>query len=174
MRFSVSCHFFRRACNNDTATGIPAIRTQVDHPVCGFDHVHIVLDDQYGISFVDDPLEGGQKFFYVIKVEPGGGFVKYEEPRSSMTGLQVSRKLEALGLATREGVYGLAELHVTETHIGKRLKGSLYLGLVFEKSKRLINRHGKDIMHVLTLVGDLQEIFFKALSFAFRACDEDI
>ena len=58
-----------------------------------------------------------------------------------MTGLQVSRKFETLGLASGEGVYGLAEPHVTETHIGKRLKGCLYFGLVFKKGKGLINRH---------------------------------
>jgi len=56
---AVVCYLFRRACHNDPASGITAIRAQVDDPVCCLDHVHVVLDDQYGIPFVDEPLESG-------------------------------------------------------------------------------------------------------------------
>ena len=174
MRLRIICHLFRCACHNHPPSGIPAIRTEVDDPVSRLDNVHVVLDHKHCIPFIDQPLEGGQKFFYIIKMESGRGFVKNEKPLSAVTGFQISGKLETLGLSPGKGVYGLAKAHVTKAHIGEWLKGIRHFALVFKKGKSPIHRHGKDIVYVVTLVHDFQHLFLKALPSAVGARDKDI
>ena len=91
-------HLFRRARHNHQASSIPALGAQIDDPVCHFDHVHVVFDDQYRVALVDEPLKGTNEFSCVVKVQPCRGFIENEKPRVPVAGLQVSRQFESLGL----------------------------------------------------------------------------
>ena len=65
-------------CHNP-ATLIATIGSQIDNPVRSFDNVHVVFDYQHRIAAVDQPLQGVQQFADIIKMQAGGGFVKYEQ-----------------------------------------------------------------------------------------------
>ena len=50
--FRVCSDLDRGAFCNDLPAALSAFRSKVNDPVCGFDHVEIVLDDHYGVSLV--------------------------------------------------------------------------------------------------------------------------
>ena len=50
-------HFFRCALAYDASALIAAFRTEVDYVVSLFYDIEVVLDDDYSVAFVDQPVE---------------------------------------------------------------------------------------------------------------------
>jgi hypothetical protein len=74
---------------------------QVYHPVGAFDHIGIVFDNDDGMTLFDQGIEGGEQFFNIVKMQPGGRFVKDEKDlpcRSSFA--KEGSELHPLRLAT--------------------------------------------------------------------------
>ncbi len=69
LRFSDNC--FRWAGGDDTPAIIPPLGAQVDHPVGGLDHIHVVLDDDHGVPLIGQPVQNIEEFFDVFEVEAG-------------------------------------------------------------------------------------------------------
>ena len=65
-----------RAFGHHEATPDAAFRPEVDHPVGALDDVQVVLDDEDGVAFVDELVEGDEQLADVLEVEAGGGFVE--------------------------------------------------------------------------------------------------
>ena len=74
---------------DDLAAGVAAFGAEVDDPVGGFNHNQIVFDDDEGAASVDELLEGGEEFGYVVEVEAGGGLVEYVEDAAGLGGFCV-------------------------------------------------------------------------------------
>ena len=72
----VSYDLFGRPCNHDLAAFITAFRAKVDDPVCGLDHIHVVLNDKHGISVVNEILQRNKEDLNVMEMEACGGFIK--------------------------------------------------------------------------------------------------
>ena len=53
--------------------------TEVNEPVCGFDDFEVVFYDEDGVAVFYEGIEGVKEFEDVVKMEAGGGFIKYEE-----------------------------------------------------------------------------------------------
>ena len=64
----------RRAGTDERVSVVAAFRTEVDDPVCRFDDVEVVLDDDDGVSVVaqageDAQQKSGSVFYYVKSTE---------------------------------------------------------------------------------------------------------
>ena len=68
-----------RTAGNQPAAVIAAFGPQIDDPVCGFDDIHVVLDDQNRVAAIHQALQGREQFADVIKMQTGGGFVKNKQ-----------------------------------------------------------------------------------------------
>ena len=55
-------HLFGGACHHHIATSLSSFGTQVDDVVGTFDDVHVVLDDEDGVSAADEGVEGIEQF----------------------------------------------------------------------------------------------------------------
>ena len=47
-------HLFGPAFSHDLPVGRAAFRVEVDNPVCGLDHIEVVLHDDQGVACVDE------------------------------------------------------------------------------------------------------------------------
>ena len=76
MRFFNLRHFLRRALRHDLSAVIARVRTEVNDPVCRFDHVEVVFDHDDRMACVHEPLKNFKQHPHVIEVQPGRGFVE--------------------------------------------------------------------------------------------------
>ena len=94
--------------------GLPALRTHIDDPVGGMDHVEIVLDHQQRSAVIDQAFKGRQQLPDVVEVQPGGGLVA-DEQRAVVGRLrQVRGQLDALRFAAGERCRRLPQPQVSQ------------------------------------------------------------
>ena len=68
--------FFRSALKHNLTAVVTTFRPQINQPVCGFNHFQIVLDHQYGMTFVHQTVQNFEQSCHVVNVQSGGGFIK--------------------------------------------------------------------------------------------------
>lgn len=111
---------FGGALGDELAAVLASFGTEIEDPIGGFDDVEVMLDDEEGVTGIDEFLEDGEEVLDVGEMETGGGFVEDEElsgfGRCGGRGEELA-EFEALGLAAGEGVEWLAELEVAETDL---------------------------------------------------------
>ena len=71
--------FFRRAFSDDLPATLAALRPQIDHPICAFDDVEIVLDYDQRAAPVNQFSECGQQLLHIVEMKAGRGLVKNVE-----------------------------------------------------------------------------------------------
>ncbi len=79
MRLLVAHQLFGRAAGDDLAAGFAAFGPEIDEPIRGADHVQVVLDDEHGVTRIDQAAERAQQLRDVIEVQAGRRFVEEEE-----------------------------------------------------------------------------------------------
>ena len=67
--------FWRSGADKGTAT-IAAVRTEVDDIIGTFDDVHVVFNDDNGMSTLYERIERLQQSVYVVEVQAGGRLVE--------------------------------------------------------------------------------------------------
>ena len=70
---------FRSALGDQFASASAALRTEIDQPVSALDDLEIVLDDQDGVPFVDQPLEDIHQTTNVVKMQSSRGLIEQIE-----------------------------------------------------------------------------------------------
>src|SRR5919108_4524821 len=65
---AVGRHLLGCTDGNDVTAGMSAFGTQIDNPICGLNHVEIMLDDQHRASCFNQASESDKEFVDVIKV----------------------------------------------------------------------------------------------------------
>src|SRR5271170_3311813 len=118
-------HLFGRALRNDAAALFAAFGAQINDPVGLFDDVEIMLDDQDRIAKRDEAIEHVEKFFYVVKMQAGGGLVENVKRAAGLALGKLAREFGALRFAAGNGGGGLAELHVAEADVHQSLEFDL-------------------------------------------------
>src|ERR1700694_5425517 len=66
----------RGAFEEDLSAAAAALGAEVNNMVCYLDHVHIVLDHQYGIAPVHELIQHFQQMMDVFKMQTGGRLVE--------------------------------------------------------------------------------------------------
>ncbi len=73
------CYLFRRPGRDQPPALVPSLRAQIKNPVCGFHHIHIVLDDNDSVSLVTKPVQHFQQVAGIMKMEAGRRLVENVE-----------------------------------------------------------------------------------------------
>gem|GEM_PF-5215710 len=71
--------FFRRAGGDNLSALGAGLGADIDYVVGRFDHFDIVLDDNEGVSGLDQAVENAEEPGDVVEVESGGRFVEEKE-----------------------------------------------------------------------------------------------
>ena len=133
-------NLFGGSGRHDPAAAVPSFRAQVDDPVCGFDHIHVVLYHQDGVAFVYQTLKGLKQRGDVFEVQTRGRFVEDEQSPGAGIVFEVPGELEALGFAARKSVDRLPETDISQPDIGQRLEGFTDGGVALRRSIEKLQR----------------------------------
>lgn len=102
---SVAARFFRyllgRTFRDNLPALDPAFGAQIDDPVCGFDDVEIMFDDDDAVALLDEAVENFEEFADIFEMQAGGGLVQNVERLSSGAAGKFLGELHALRFATR-------------------------------------------------------------------------
>ena len=96
------------ALSHYAATTFAALRAKVDYPVSLFNHIKMMLDDDDRVAKVCQPIEDLQQLLHIIKMEPGGWFVKDIERPPCLPAAELAGELDPLRLAAGKRRGGLA------------------------------------------------------------------
>src|SRR5690349_21999274 len=67
---------FGRTLGDDAAAAFAAFRAEINDPVGLFNDVEVMLDDEYGVAKVNEPLQNVEKLSHVVEMQAGGGLVE--------------------------------------------------------------------------------------------------
>ena len=152
-----------------------ALRTEVDDPVGGLDHVEVVLDHDDRVAVVAQPVQHGEQQLDVVEVQAGRRLVEDVERAAGVALRQLERELHALRLAAGQRRRRLAERDVAEA---RRRAASASLrataGTGSKNAIRLLDRHREHFVDVLALVADLERLAVVALAVADVARHVDV
>src|ERR1043166_8531700 len=91
-------HFFGGSFGDDRPALCAALRTEIDDPVRGLDHVEVVLDHQDAVALVDQAMQHLEQHANVFEMQPGGGLVEDVERASGVALGELGGELDALSL----------------------------------------------------------------------------
>src|SRR5215467_9289630 len=74
-RLFVAGHLFGRARCDNSPTGAPALRTQIDYVIGRLDHVEVVLDHDDRVALVHELVEHVEQLSSVLEMQPGGRLI---------------------------------------------------------------------------------------------------
>ena len=114
-----------------------------------------MLDDHHGVASIAQLPEQLQQQRGVVEVKAGGGFVEQVEGLARLSLAQLACKLDALGLATREGCRTLAQLQIAQAHLGQGVEPSGHGRNGCEELPRLFNREAQHLGNGLAPVADV-------------------
>ena len=169
----------RRARAHELAARLAALRSEVDDPVAGADHVEVVLDDDERVSGGDQPPERAEELGDVVEMEPGRRLV--EEEQRPLLGArrrrgpgEVPGELEPLRLAAGEGRHRLPEAQVLEADLGERREHRRDVVLAGEDLERLGDGELQHVGDAAALVLDFQDLGPEPLAVAVGAAQVDV
>ena len=110
--FALTDYFFRGADCNDVAALFAAFRAKVDDVVGAFDDFEVVLNDDDGVTALQQCVEGIQQNVYVVEVKARGRFVKDEKCGPGLLRSKVVGKLNTLVLTAGKRRGCLSQLDV--------------------------------------------------------------
>jgi hypothetical protein len=104
------------------------------------DDLHVVFDDQDGVSPADQGIKGVQEFLDVVEVEAGGRFVEDEEGGFCFLLSDEISQFDTLVLTTGEGGGVLAEFDVAEADVFEGFEAADDLGWMGQRGWRRRSR----------------------------------
>jgi hypothetical protein len=81
-----------------------ALGAEVDDPVCSFDDVEVVFDDDNGVAVVAQAMQHAQQQVDVGEMQTGGRLVKNVQSAAGIAFGQFKRQFDALGFAAGQVV----------------------------------------------------------------------
>ena len=79
MALCTGCNLLWSSRYDDISACGSSLRTEVDDIISHFDNIQIVLDDNDGVSALDEGIEGSEQAADVVVVKAGCRFVENEE-----------------------------------------------------------------------------------------------
>ena len=112
---------------HDPPAFLPALGSEVDEVVGGFQDVEIVLDDDQRVPRFEQLLERGQQLGDVVEVEAGRRLVEHVENAIAGARREMRRDLDALRFSARQGRRRLAEAQIAEADFVEHLQPAQHL-----------------------------------------------
>lgn len=88
--------FIRRGACNDAAAFIARAGADIDYPVAGRDHAHVVLDQNHRVAAFDKGIQLRDQAVDVGRMQSGGRFIQNVERIALLGPLQFSGEFDAL------------------------------------------------------------------------------
>jgi len=104
----------RRSGRDDFTAAVTSFRSEIDDPICGFDHLHIMFDHHEGMSAVYQALEQPQQYGNVVEVQSRGWLVEDEE----MVRALAAQVLSNVGYRVVDAANGNEAIGVARGHKG--------------------------------------------------------
>ena len=70
---------FRRAASDDLSALITCFGTQINDPVCAFNDIEVMLDDEDGVARVHETLKDLEQHTDIVEVQARCWFVEQEK-----------------------------------------------------------------------------------------------
>lgn len=67
---------FRCTCSYDLPATKPTFRAHINNPICAFDDIQIVFNDNYRMTCIYQLIESIEQFGNVFEMKTGGWFIK--------------------------------------------------------------------------------------------------
>jgi len=166
--------FLRSACGYDTSSFISAFGAEVDDPVCCFDDVGVVFDDDDSVSLFDEAVEDREEHLDVFEMETGCGLVENVESFSRRDLGELGGEFHSLGFSAGKGCGRLAQMDVSQPDVVEGLEFSFDGRDAFEEVERFFDCHVEDIGDGMASVLDLQSLSIVALALTDFAGDVDV
>jgi len=171
------------ALADDFPARLPAFRSDVDEIICFGKDVEVVFDDHHAVAGIDKTMQKIQKAADVGQMEADGGFLEQEKMMGGTTcpaagvgmvgsdlgGGQLGDEFEALGLPSRQGWAGLAELEITKTGFSEKPAGGCQARVGCKKFSRLFGGHGQSLLDGNIPVPNGKDFRFPAQTVALLA-----
>src|SRR6478672_1383901 len=145
--------------DNGAASG-PGLRTEIDYPIGPLDDVHMVLDDDDGVSGIYQTVENVDENPYVVEVEASCGLVQDIElatlPFSCLG--QLPGNLEPLRLSAGESRGRLTQPEIAEPNLLQLPERGTQAWLVPEPSDRFVDCPLQHIMDRASLDSYVQHL----------------
>src|ERR1700690_49959 len=174
MRLRIASDLLGSSGSDDASTFIAALGAEIDHPIGGFHHIEVVLDDQHGSAAFDKFAKRREQLLNIIEVKPRCWLVKYVEDAGIFLASEMRRKFQALRFAAAQRGAGLAEAQIAEADFieDPQLGGDFRVRR--EKYQRLASRHLQHLMNVFFLVQHFEDAALVARSATFFAYELDV
>ena len=150
--------------SDDGASVWSGFGADVDEVVSFGGEVHVVLDDDDGVTFVDEAVEDFGEAGDVLLMEPDGGFLNEIEVGVDRANVgdfwaafgELSDELESMGFAAGDGGGGLSESQVAKAGFGEELEGFLEFGMGGEELGGGLDVEIKDVADGEAIVADIE------------------
>ena len=70
-------NLLRATLGNKVAAFISTLGAEIDDMVCGSYHIHIMLDDDNGVSLIHQAVKNDKELVDIIEVQACSGFIQY-------------------------------------------------------------------------------------------------
>ena len=160
--------------DDDAAAAGTCFGSEVDDPVCGFDDIEVMFDDDDGIALFDEAGEDAEEFGDVVEVQSGGGFVEEVECLSAAGLAEFSGEFDALGFTAAECGCGLSEGEVSKSdgiECGEWFADAWDVGEEFECAA---DGHFEHVGDAAAVEADAESFCVEAFASAGWAFDPDI
>ena len=187
VRSAARDHVGDGAGDDHVAARVAALGAQVDDPVCGADHVEVVLDHHQRMAGGDEAAEGVEQPRHVVEMQSRRRLVEQEQRAARAGGAapgtcrrilgcarQEQGELQPLRFAARQRRDRLAEPQVVESHFGERRQRRVDVAIAGEERARLGDRHREHVGDRPALERDVEHLGAIALAVAIGAAQVDV
>src|SRR5262245_55758031 len=112
MRSPAACNCLRGTYRHNRSTAFPTLGAEVDDIITAFDHLEVVLHHHHGVPLIDQAIEHSYERPHVVEMQTRGRLIEDVENVARIFFPQLSGDLEALGLASGEGIGWLAQSNI--------------------------------------------------------------
>ena len=100
IRYRALGHFFRCTSGNDSSSAVSAFRSDIYDIICGLDYIQVVLNDNYGIAALCQPLKDLNQLVHIGKVKTGGWLIQNIDGLTGASAAQFRSELYTLCFTT--------------------------------------------------------------------------
>src|SRR6266481_7675887 len=111
---------FGPALGHDLPALRATLRTEINSPIGGFDHLEIMFDHQQGVARSAELEQHFEELRHIVEMQPGRRLVENVERAARGFAAQLRPQLQTLRLAAAQCCGGLTEAKIPQSHLRER------------------------------------------------------
>src|SRR4051794_5939278 len=165
---------FRGSRGDDRSATSTALGSEIHDPIRRLDHVEIVLDHQYRVPAIDEPVQHVQEQTDVLEMQTSRGLVEDVQSPPRIALRELGRELYPLRLTARKRRGALTEVDITKADVVDRFQLLPDAGLILEEMQRILDRELQHVGDALAAESNLERLAVVALALAHLARHVDV